>query len=225
MQPNAGTVGVAAPTLEFVTSEKKQPRPRASGWFEPTDETIAPLIVALGRLVLSAAVLEKTLHLELARVHYERAQASGDPAGYGLDAILVATEQLTGGQARSQLEVLGLPADLNARIRDAIERRNAVLHRPMEDPDFARAVGTGEGLETVVERIGRLALDCGELGVELERFAGDRLAAMIGMSREQIAQVVATLDPATIPDERMRAQLEAVKASGIDFSKHPYPPQ
>jgi hypothetical protein len=207
-----------------VTSEEEQPRPRASGWFEPTDEATAPLMVALGRLVWGAAVLEKTLHLELARVHYEQAQASEDPAGYGLAAILVATEQLTGGQARSQLEVLGLPADLNARIRDAIERRNAVLHRPLEDADLARAVGTGEGLETVVERIERLALDCGELGVELERYAGDRLAAMLGISREQMAQMVATLDPATVPDERTRTQLEAVKASGIDFSQDPYPP-
>jgi class 3 adenylate cyclase len=173
--------------------------------------------------VWGAAVLEKTLHLELARVHYERAEASGDPAGYGLDDILVATEQLTGGQARSQLEVLGLPADLNARIRDAIERRNAILHRPLEDADLARAVGTGEGIEAVVERIERLALDCGELGVELERFAGDKLAAMLGLSREQMAQMVTTLDPATIPDERMRAQVEAVQASGIDLSQHPYP--
>ena len=181
-------------------------------------------MVALGRLVWGAALLEKTLHLELVRVHYERAQASGDPASYGLGAILTATEQLTGGQARSQLEALGLPADLNARIRDAIDRRNAALHRPMEDADLTRAVGTGEGMEAVVERIERLALDCGELGVELERFAGDKLTAMLGMSREQIAQRMATLDPATIPDERMRAQLEAVIASGIDFSQHPFPP-
>jgi hypothetical protein len=210
-------------TLEVVTDEEEQRRPRATGWFEPVDEAVAPLMIALGRLVWGAAVLEKTLHLELARVHYERAEASGDPAGYGLDDILVATEQLTGGQARSQLEVLGLPADLNARIRDAIERRNAILHRPLEDADLARAVGTGEGIEAVVERIERLALDCGELGVELERFAGDKLAAMLGLSREQMAQMVTTLDPATIPDERMRAQVEAVQASGIDLSQHPYP--
>jgi hypothetical protein len=212
------------PTLEVVTDEEEQRRPRASGWFEPADETVAPLMVAFGRLVWGAAVLEKTLHLELARVHYERAEASGDPAGYRLSDILVATEQLTGGQARSQLEVLGLPADLNTRIRDAIGRRNALLHRPLEDADLAKAVGTGEGIEAVVERIERLALDCGELGVELERFAGDKLAAVLGISREQMAQMVATLDPATIPDERMRAQVEAAQASGVDLSQHPYPP-
>ncbi len=211
------------PTLEGVTDEEEQRRPRAWGWFEPADETVAPLLVALGRLVWGAAALEKMLHLELARVHYERAEASGDPAGYRLRDILVATEQLTGGQARSQLEVLGLPANLNARIRDAIGRRNALLHRPFEDADLARAVGTGEGIEAVVERIERLALDCGELGVELERFAGDKLAAVLGISRKQMAQMVATLDPATIPDEQMRAQIEAVQASGIDLSQHPYP--
>ena len=75
----------------------------------------------------------------------------------------------------------------------------------------------------MVKRIERLALDCRELGVKLERFASDRLAAMLGMPREQMAQLVATLDPATIPDQRMRIQVEAVKASGIDLSQHPYP--
>jgi hypothetical protein len=177
----------------------------------------------LRRMRRSRRSCEKTLHLEVARVHYERAQASDDPAGYGLDTVLVATEQLTGGQARSQLETLGLPAELNARIRRAIEQRNAVLHRPLEDADLARAIGTGEGIEKAVKRIERIALDCGELSVELERFAGDRLAAMLGISREQMAQVVAALDPATIPDHRMRAQVEAIKASGIDLSHHPYP--
>jgi hypothetical protein len=212
------------PTLEVVTDEEEQPRPRATGWFESADETFAPLMVALGRLVWGAAVLEKALHLELARVHYERAHASSDPAAYGLSDILVATEQLTGGQARSQLEALGLPADLDARIRGAVAHRNAILHRPLEDPELARDVGTGEGLEAVIERVERLALDCGELGVELERYAGDRLVTLLGISREQMAEALTTLDPATIQDERMRAQLEALKASGIDFSPDPYPP-
>ncbi len=208
-----------------VTDDKEPQRPRVTGWFEPADETVAPLMVALGRLVWGAALLEKTLHLELARVHYERAEASGDPAGYGLASVLADTEKLTGGQARSQLQALGLPDDLNARVRDAIERRNAVLHRPLEDADLSKAIGTGEGIGKVVERIERLALDCGELGVELERYAGDRLVAALGVSREQIAHWAATLDPATIEDQRMGEQIEAVQASGIDLSQHPYPPE
>ena len=54
-------------------------RPRARGYFEEPDEAALPLIVALGRLVLSAAMLEKALQMELIRVHYERAHASDDP--------------------------------------------------------------------------------------------------------------------------------------------------
>jgi len=180
-------------------------------------------MIALGRLVWGAAVLEKTLQLELARVHYERAQASGDIDAYGLDGILIETERLTSGQARSQLEALGLPDDLNARVRDAVDRRNAILHRPLEDIGLARAIGTGDGLGAAIERIERLALDCGELGVELERYAGGKLVAMLGISREQMAQAITTLDPAAITDPTMRAQLEALKASGIDFSQHPDP--
>jgi hypothetical protein len=199
-------------------------RARVSGHFEEPDEAALPLLVALGRLVWGTAVLEKTLQLELARVHYERALASGDPEGYGLERTLTETEQLTGGQARSRLEALGLPEDLNARIRSAVARRNAVLHRPLEDAELARAIGTGEGLDKAVGRIEQLAIDCGELGVELERFAGDRLTDMLGMSREEMAQFVAGLDVSTVEDSRMRAQLEAVKASGIDLAPRPVPP-
>lgn len=174
--------------------------------------------------MLGAAVLEKALQMELIRVHYERAHASDDPEEYGLGKVLKETERLTSGQAQSQLDVLGIPEDLNARIRSAVARRNALLHRPFEDADLARAIGTGEGLDEVVERIDRLALDCGELGVELERFAGDRLTDMLGMSRAEIAQLVAGLDVSTVKDPQIRAQLEAVKASGIDLAQHPFPP-
>lgn len=199
-------------------------RPRARGYFEEPDEAALLLIVALGRLVLGAAVLEKALQVELIRVHYERAHASEDPEEYGLGKALKVTERLTSGQARSQLDVLGIPEDLNARIRSAVTRRNALLHRPLEDADLVRAIGTGEGLDEVIERIDRLALDCGELGVELERFAGDRLTDVLGMSRAEIAQLVAGLDVGTVEDPQIRAQLEAVKASGIDLAQHPFPP-
>lgn len=198
-------------------------RPRASGYFEEPDETALPLMVALGRFVLSTAMLEKALQLELVRAHYERAHACGIVEGHGLQKVLTEIEQMTSGQARSQLEVLGLPEDLNARIRSAVARRNALLHRPLEDAELVRAIGTGEGIDEVVKRIERLAIDCGELGVELERFAGDRLTAMLGMNREEIAQLVASLDVSTVEDRRVRAQLEAVKAAGIDFTQHPFP--
>jgi hypothetical protein len=199
-------------------------RPRAKGYFEEPDEAALPLIVALGRLVLGAAVLEKALQLEVVRAHYERAHASKDPGEYGLGKVLMETERLTSGQARSQLDVLGIPEELNERIRSAVARRNALLHRPLEDADLARAIGTGEGLDEVVERIERLALDCGELGVELERFAGNRLTDILGMSRTEIAQLVADLDLSTVDNPQMRAQLEAVKASGINLAQHPFPP-
>ena len=79
-------------------------------------------------------------------------------------------------------------------------------------------------MDEVVRRIERLALDCGELGIELERFGGDRLVETLGMTREQIAALVLGVDPSTIDDPRMRAQLEALKASGIDLTQHPFPP-
>ncbi|MGA2321271.1 MAG: hypothetical protein ABSG95_11105 [Solirubrobacteraceae bacterium] len=196
-------------------TEDDEQRPRARGHFIEPDEVTLPLLIALGHLVLGAAGLEKTLHLELARVHLERAQASGDPEGYNLQRDLAKVERLTGGQAREELaRLLDLPPELDARIASAVERRNALLHRPLEDVGLVRAVGTGEGLDEVVERVKRIAADCAELAVELERFAGDKLEGLLGKSRAELATFARGMDPSKFADPHTRAQLEALQAAG-----------
>lgn len=189
-------------------------RPRARGSFIACDEPSTSLLIALGHLVVGAAGLEKTLQLELARVHYERANTAADPASYGLEKRLTAVERLTGGQARHALRELGLPANLDARIRHAVDRRNALLHRPMEDVQLIKAVTTGVGVEAVADRVNRLALDCGELAVELEAFARRKVEATSGKSRAEIFEMVRGLDPQMIEDPHMRQQVEAVQAAG-----------
>jgi hypothetical protein len=58
----------------------------------------------------------------------------------------------------------------------------------------------------------RLALDCGELAVELFTVAAQRLEAHTGLSREQMMQLLLTLDPQAAGDERERRRIEAVQA-------------
>lgn len=193
---------------------EEHPRVRASGRFVEADEGSTPLLIALGHLVLGAAALEKSLHLELSRVHVERARSAEDPESYGLEEELAAVERSTSSQARKALRELGLPSDLDARILDAVRRRNALLHRLMEDAELVKAVATGEGMDAVVERVNRLALDCGELAVELEEFARGKLEAVLGKSEAELFEVVKARDPGTIEDPRERRQVEAIQALG-----------
>jgi hypothetical protein len=125
---------------------------------------------------------------------------------------------MTGGQAREELDrLVGLPTELNARIADAVERRNALLHRPLEDVELVKAVATGEGLAEVIARVTRVAADCAELAVELVCFAGDKLEVLLGKTREEHAGFARGVDASKIADPHTRAQIGALQAVG-DFT-------
>jgi hypothetical protein len=64
----------------------------------------------------------------------------------------------------------------------------------------------------VVKRIERLALDCGELALELEMFAIPKLLEMTGTSPAELIDLIKGIDPGTITDLGERKQLEAVQA-------------
>src|SRR5205823_1466594 len=110
-----------------------------------------------------------------------------------------------------ELRALNLSTELHDRIDYAIKRRNALVHRTFEDPDLARAVSRG-CFEGPAERINQLAIDCGELAVELEAFAIPNLEAALGMSRFELVELVKSIDLSTFADARSRKQLEAIQA-------------
>jgi hypothetical protein len=100
-----------------------------------------------------------------------------------------------------------------------VNRRNALLHRPMEDVELVRAMSRNVGIDLVVERVNRLSADCGELAVELEAFARPKIEGLLGRSRAEMLTQLRGLDPSTITDPSMRAQLEAIQAAGdLDWS-------
>jgi hypothetical protein len=84
----------------------------------------------------------------------------------------------------------------------------------MEDPELASALTTGEGIDAAVARIERLAVDCGQLTVELHRFAGGELEALLGKSQQELLALMRSIDPATIADPRQRREVEAILAMG-----------
>jgi hypothetical protein len=197
---------------ERPAEEDDDPRPRVTGFFVEPDEAGTPLAIAIGRAVVAAAALEKTLQLELARLLYIEHAGSGTEPDSTLAHDLSRLDNFTAGRLLKELRRLGLPTDLDKRIGDAVRRRNDVVHRTFEDPELARAT-TGRGnVDLVVDRIERLALDCGELAVELEMFAIPKLRELTGKSHVDLIDLVKAVDASTITDPRERKQLEAVQA-------------
>jgi hypothetical protein len=192
------------------------PRLRVTGWFVEPDEKSAPLLLAMGQVVWGAAALEKSLLLELARL---RAERDGQfPAEQELSRL----EHLPAGPLLKELRKLDLPGGLDERIGDAIDRRNQLFHHPVEDPEMVAAIVRGEDIDAVVKRVEQLAIDCGELAVELQAVAVAKLEAVLGKSQAELVQIVQSVDPATVEDPHDRRQLEAIIALGdADLSLFP----
>lgn len=179
-----------------------------TGWFVEPDERAVALLLPMGHVVWAAGALEKSLLLELTRLRGER---DGQlPAEEEISKL----ERLTAGPLLEHLRKLELPSDLTERIADAIDRRNGLFHRAFEDPDLVRAVAHGERLDAQVKRVEQLAIDCGELAVELQLVATKRLTAMLGIPLEQMVELARSVDVDSIEDARSRRQLEAVRALG-----------
>lgn len=176
------------------------------------DEEGAPLSVAIGRAVVGAAALEAALTLEAARLLHAEHARSGDDTDSTLPKELSRLDKLPAGELLKRLRKLGLPGELDKRIDDVIRRRNDLVHRPFEDPELARAVAGRGNVNDVVKRIERLALDCGELAVELEIFAIPKLLELTGQSPEALIELIKAVDPSTISDPRERRQLQAIQA-------------
>lgn len=187
-------------------------RPRVTGWFEEPDDGSKPLLTAIGQAVWAAAALEHSLLLELLRLFVER---QGELPS---DAI-ARLERLPAGPLLKELRRMELPDDLDERIGDAIARRNNLFHHPMENAVLLRAIARGENVEAAVSAVEQLALDCGELAVELFTVASQRIEALTGMTSEEMMKALLALDPAGAGDERDQRRLEALQALGpIDLS-------
>jgi hypothetical protein len=178
---------------------------------EPADHA-TPLILAIGRTIVSVAGLEKMLLAEIVSLRMEAGATQQEVAG-----DITRLESTPAGALLSALRELGLEPDLEHRIADAIDRRNGLVHRLYEDPVLARALVDPEALPAAVEQLEGLALDCAEIALELHLANRESLEAMVG-SQGQLTEMVRALNPADAPDPRTRRQIEALQAFGdIDY--------
>lgn len=188
------------------------PRPRVTGTFVEPDDEGSRLFVAIGRAVVGAGALEAALRVEAARLLYTRFATNNPPSSSTLGKALRKLDTLTAGGLLNVLRGLGVPEDLERRIKDAIHRRNELVHHTFEDPELARAISHEGSIDAVIERIDRLALDCGELAVELQMFSVPRLLELTERSLTEILDLVTGVDPNTVADARERKQLQTVQA-------------
>lgn len=182
---------------------------------EPEDPEIQRLLVSIGRAVTATAALEQALQVyavaELGAVY-----PPPDPR-FGAESDRLA--RLSGDRLFGRMKKLGLelPDYLSARIRDAVERRNALIHRSLRDLEFARAAFENRSVDPIVEPINQLATECAALVFELERSAVPKLLAMVGTSPAGAIEMVLAIDPDAVADAGQRKQLRDLQLiAGID---------
>jgi hypothetical protein len=174
---------------------------------DPADERFAPMLLALGRAVVGAGALENVLLLEIAQRRVGE-YGLAEPLGRELAQL----ERKPAGELLRTLTELGIPAELAARIRDVIERRNLWVHHLMEDVEVLRLLAspTSERVSRVVARIDQLAKDCGEIIAELAPAAFVSLEAAFGATLSELHAAIRAVDLGTVTDDRLREQLTAI---------------
>lgn len=194
--------------------ESDDTRPSVAAYLTELDEPAIPLLTALGQVIVAVAALEGNLRLELARLLFaaqtERKVAEGKTVGEQVAEL----ETLTAGRVLGRLREQGFPEDLERRIDEVISRRNRLVHHLFEDPQLVKAVAGNDASDDAVGKLQQLALDCAALSVELQLFALPKIEASIGASREELLDLVLSLDPAQIQQPAEREQVEAIHALG-----------
>jgi hypothetical protein len=188
--------------------------PSVTAYFEAVqDERADALMRAIGRLVCGANLLETVLLMMVLQLRGDR---DGQLPSQEEFAYL---EEASAGRRLGLLRELDIPADLEARIDDVIERRNRIVHHIFETPEIVVPALTGEGIEAAVKHVEQVALDCGTIGVELYAVAGPALEAKLGKGPVELIEILGSIDVDSIEDSRFREQLEVVRAMrGVDLT-------
>ena len=194
-------------------ADKHEERPRVSAQFV-SDEPWERLQAAIGRAVISAAALESSLQLEVARQIWEDV---GDPEGTQTRRTkILALGGMTAGQLLRELRALDLPEEVERRIADAIARRNRLVHRMFDGQD-AHDASAERDYDHAVKSVDQLARDCASLAGELHLFAMRRIAAAHGLTREEFITRLISRDPSLVGSPDERAALERLQEIGARF--------
>jgi hypothetical protein len=174
---------------------------------DPVPERAVPLLLAIGRLVLAAAALEKVLLVDIVTREFRRPGAWREEFVQELSDL----QGRPAGKLLERLRGLGIPPELAERIGNVIPKRNRVVHHLMEDRAVNAALVSGEGIEQIAADIDRISIDCQQLANELTLVAFPELEQAIGMSLPELASALSSINPDTIEDPNVRTQLHAAR--------------
>src|SRR5262249_49910227 len=96
----------------------------------------APLLTAVGRLVLAGAALEDVLRVGILMRAVNREGTVREEVGRELTEL----EGRGAGKALKRLRELGIPQELGDRILEVIQGRNRVVHHLMRQPGVELAL-------------------------------------------------------------------------------------
>jgi hypothetical protein len=161
-------------------------------------------VLAIGRLVLGAAALEKVLLVDIVVREFHRDGGWRDEMVQELSDL----EGRPAGKLLDRLRGFGIRPELADRVADVIRRRNRVVHHLMEDVKVATALQTGEGVEEIVADIDGIAIDCQQVVNELTLVAFPSLEEAIGKTLPELADDLGSIDPSSIEDMQMRQGVE-----------------
>lgn len=164
---------------------------------------------SIGRAVLGAAALEKILLVDIAQRSVHRNGMRDE-----LDRELTLLERRPAGDLLAKLRQLGIPEDLGERIGEVLRRRNQLVHHFLANPDVIAALNTGDGFEPFVDQVDQLAADCQGLIDEIGPLAFSGAQQALGATLPELAEAVLSIDPDSVEDEKLRAQLETAKTWG-----------
>jgi hypothetical protein len=186
---------------------------------DPVDERAVPLVIAIGRLVLAAAALEKVLLVDIIVRDFHLGGQWREELVRELDEL----ERHPAGKLLGRLRELGISADVAERIDHVIRRRNRVVHHLMEDVKVAVALQTGGGMDEVVADIDRIAIDCQQVVNELALVAFPAMESAIGMTLPQLADRLGSIDLSAIEDLETRQQVEFARILRDALNWEPQP--
>jgi len=155
-----------------------------------------------------AEALEKTLRVAV------EAQQLVDETAYA-EAIrdLGNLDRASARKWLKALRRLGLPADLEARIDDVIERRNTLTHHAHTHFSAIDAMRRGEDPQAVIQRVQAISTDCDLLCKELFRSSVYPIVERTaGRSMQSLLDQFMALDIDGIENAHTREELRAARA-------------
>lgn len=184
-----GSVRSASPPVRCPDPQEPQTRLRA----------------AIGQAVLSAAALEHTLRVVI--LHTRGARAGVDD-GLARDLRRLSTKP--GGTLLQQLQALGFDPQITERIGDVLQRRNRLVHHPVED-EVLIAGFLERDVDAAVAHIERIAADCDAIVAETLDGAIRGAMDVAGFTEEQLEDWFRHRDLDAIEDARLRSAVAVLR--------------